>query len=170
MKLLIKTNARSWDFGILGSTQIQDAFSQNALSTLVLLAFSLALFATADRSGSFWWYDSPSHAFNGIFLLDFFRDGGFWHPFEWSVRYFDKYPAITLGFYPPGFAILLLPFYWLFGPSQSAAQALMASAAFMLGFGVLRLGRQCGWEFAPALAAGVVLLTFPEMLLWERQI
>ena len=128
------------------------------------------LYTTSDRSGGFWWFDSASHAFNGVFLYDFFRNRGFWHPIEWALRYFDQYPAITLGFYPPGFAILLVPFYWAFGPNQAAAQALMASASFALGVGTLRLARQCGWDFATALAAGVVLVTFPEMLLWERQI
>ena len=111
-----------------------------------------------------------SHTFNGVFLYDFFRDREFSHPFEWAVRYFDQYPAITLGFYPPGFAILLMPFYWVLGPNQAAAQALMASASFALGAGTLQLARQCGWDFATALAASVVLVTFPEMLLWERQI
>ena len=156
--------------GLGDRSTLRSAQIQNAASIAVLLAFALALYATSDRSGGFWWFDSASHAFNGVFLHDFFRDREFSHPFEWAVRYFDQYPAITLGFYPPGFAILLVPFYWVFGPNQAAAQALMASASFALGAGTLRLARQCGWDFATALAASVVLVTFPEMLLWERQI
>ena len=156
--------------GLGDRSTLRSARIQNAASIAVLLAFALALYATSDRSGGFWWFDSASHAFNGVFLHDFFRDREFSHPFEWAVRYFDQYPAITLGFYPPGFAILLVPFYWVFGPNQAAAQALMASASFALGAGTLRLARQCGWDFATALAASVVLVTFPEMLLWERQI
>jgi hypothetical protein len=156
--------------GLGDRSTLRSAQIQNAASIAVLLAFALALYATSDRSGGFWWFDSASHAFNGVFLHDFFRDREFSHPFEWAVRYFDQYPAITLGFYPPGFAILLVPFFWVFGPNQAAAQALMASASFALGAGTLRLARQCGWDFATALAASVVLVTFPEMLLWERQI
>jgi 4-amino-4-deoxy-L-arabinose transferase-like glycosyltransferase len=144
--------------------------SENLLAAIILAGSAIALFATSDRSGGFWHWDSASHAFDGVFLFDFLRDGQLRHPIDWAVRYYDQYPAITLGYYPPGFALLLLPFYWLFGPSQGAAQALMAVASLGLAAGTFRLGQQLGWGFAAALAAALLLLGFPEMLLWERQI
>ena len=106
---------------------------QNAAAITILLTFASVLYTTSDRSGGFWWFDSASHAFNGVFLYDFFRNRGFWHPIEWALRYFDQYPAITLGFYPPGFAILLVPFYWAFGPNQAAAQAAYGKRVLCLG-------------------------------------
>jgi hypothetical protein len=136
----------------------------------VYLAFIAVQFYSADRSGNFWWYDSASHALNGVFLRDFFANNGWSSPLTFAVSYFVQYPGITIGFYPPGFAVLLAVFYAVFGVSHAAAQLCVSITTLVLALGIHALAIRCGMRFWPAFCAGLLAIGFPEMLLWGRQI
>ncbi len=136
----------------------------------VYLAFVAVQFYSADRSGNFWWYDSASHALNGVFLRDFFAGNGWSSPLAFTVSYFAQYPGITIGFYPPGFAALLAVFYAVFGVGHAAAQLCLSGATLVLALGTHALAIRCGTRFWPAFCAGLLAIGFPEMLIWSRQI
>lgn len=137
---------------------------------LGLGAFCLAQFLTADRGGDFWWFDSPSHALNGVFLWDLLRRGGIAAPLGFALNYFAHFPGLTIGFYPPGFALWLVPFYALLGVGQAAAQLAVTVASLALAWGVMALARRGGLGPGQAFAAGLLSVAFPEMLVWGRQI
>ena len=137
---------------------------------LCLATVAAAQFLTADRAGNFWWFDSPSHALNGAFLYDYLKSGQIGAPLNFALRYFDQLPGITIGFYPPGFALWLIPFYALLGVHHAAAQCAVSAASFGLALGTRALARHCGLSAAPSLAAGILSISFPEILIWSRQI
>jgi 4-amino-4-deoxy-L-arabinose transferase-like glycosyltransferase len=145
----------AWEIGVAGA---------------VSLLFAIVQFATAETSGGFWWFDSASHALNGVFLHDLVASGGWRDPIAYSVGYFARYPGLTLGFYPPGLAVIMAPFYAVLGVGHAAAQLCLSVASAGLALGVFMLARETGLRTAPALAAALLALGVPEMLLWGRQI
>ena len=73
------------------------------LALLPIVALAVYYFASSPTNGDFWWYDSSRHAMNGVFLRDFVMEGGLLHPIHFSSTYYEKYPGINIGFYPPFF-------------------------------------------------------------------
>lgn len=135
----------------------------------LLAACALAFYLTAPREGNFWWSDSPRHAINGLFLLDLLRDLPLRDPAGWAWRYYAQYPSLTIGFYPPGLHAVLAVWFAVFGASHASAVACIAVFAFLLGLGTWLLLRRVASN-AAALAATLLLLAMPELVLWGRQV
>jgi 4-amino-4-deoxy-L-arabinose transferase-like glycosyltransferase len=137
---------------------------------LVLVAIVLLLFVTgAPTDDAFSWPDSPRHALNGAFLLDFARDHPLRDPTGYAYNYYAQYPALTILFYPPLFYVLLAIFYALFGVSQTAAIAAECFCYAALAIGSYRLARF--WLGAlPAFGAALILIAAPEIAYWGRQV
>lgn len=136
---------------------------------IVLSAVALALFITSPTDGDFWWYDASRHAMNGIFIRDFIIDGGLLHPIRFATEYYQKYPAINIGFYPPFFYLTSAPFLAIFGPTHAVSQAVVIFYALGL---MLCLYFLCSRKMnkVTALGVAVCVITFPEMALWARQV
>lgn len=113
----------------------------------VCLALSLAF----QRQSGAWESDFGGHAdegahvVTGLMVRDFlaggFREDG--NPLAYAKAYYERFPKVALGHYPPGFYLLeglwLLP--WR-GPG--AVLALMAALAAGGGWLTWRTARQCG--------------------------
>jgi 4-amino-4-deoxy-L-arabinose transferase-like glycosyltransferase len=141
-----------------------------------VLAVALALcllgavhWLSAPRIGDHAWSDSPRHLLNAVLVRDAFRTLPFDSPMQWAKAYYDQYPALTIGFYPPGFATALGAWFLAFGASHAAAQAFVSLCYVVLvgatGYVVARISRPIG-----GLAAATLLASAPELLLWSRQI
>jgi hypothetical protein len=142
---------------------------EQALVVLVFIAANAALFATAPKSGDFWWSDAPRHALNGAFIKDFIAAAPWHDPRHWAIDYYLKYPALTILFYPPLFYFFLAAAYAVFGVSQVVAQAVVSLFTALLGaatYGIAR-ARFPRWS---ALGAGLLVIGAPETAFWARQI
>lgn len=137
---------------------------------LVLTAVVVLLFVTgAPTDTAFSWPDSPRHALNGAFLLDFARDHPLHDPTGYAYNYYAQYPALTILFYPPLFYVLLAIFYALFGVSQATAIAAECFCYVLLAIGSYRLARF--WlPSLPAFGAALILTAAPEIAYWGRQV
>ncbi|MCX4028125.1 glycosyltransferase family 39 protein [Endozoicomonas sp. SM1973] len=137
----------------------------------ILLCFIVAfLFLTgAPAGGAFSWPDSPRHALNGAFVMDFIGAAPFYDPVTYAYDYYSQYPALTILFYPPLFSFLLAPFYAIFGVSQETALFVLFICYVFFACGCYFLARQ--WLTAP-LSFGVALMIIasPEIAYWGRQI
>ncbi|WP_019016347.1 glycosyltransferase family 39 protein [Elioraea tepidiphila] len=135
----------------------------------LILALAALFFVTSPRDGAFWWSDAPRHALNGIFLKDFVLAAPIRDPIGFAEQYYLRYPALTILFYPPLLYVLSAPFFLVFGDSHAVAQAVIALHLPLLGLGTWLLARL--WlDRWSALAAAVLLLGMPEILLWGRQV
>jgi len=105
---------------------------------------------------------------NGVFILDALRALPWNDPMGWADSYYNQYPAITFGFYPPLPALLLAPFYAIFGVSTSTTVIFMGCFAFVLFTGVYALARNVAPPIA-ALTAMTLLAGTTETLIWGRQ-
>jgi hypothetical protein len=139
------------------------------LALLPLVALVLYYFLTTPTAGDFWWYDSPRHAMNGVFLRDFVMEGGLLHPIRFASSYYEQYPGINIGFYPPFFYMTSVPFLMLFGASHAVSQAVVALYALGLGVVVVLLCRRLMDQVTASAVALCVLLLAP-IALWSRQV
>jgi Dolichyl-phosphate-mannose-protein mannosyltransferase len=142
-------------------------FDRIAVAFLAVLF--VAVYFHLPRQGDMWWPDTPRHALNGAFMLDFIRQMPLHHPTAFAYDYYRQWPALTILFYPPLFYVSLLPFYLVFGVSE--ASALMAETVwfFLLALGAFRLSRR--W-LGPAGALAVALVTVgtPQTFYWGQQV
>lgn len=133
------------------------------------LGVGLAAFFSSPVAGDFWWFDASRHAMNSVFVHDFFAQGGWRHPIPFAKAYYDQYPGINIGFYPPFLYLVTAPLLGIFGVSHAVCQAVVSAFAAlcaMAGYAWTRpmLGR------AAACACGAMLVLVPDMALWARQV
>ena len=61
--------------------------------------------------------DEKRHVMNGLFLFDFMSDLPLSWPRQYAQEYYAKYPAVTIGFWPPAFYFIEALFFAIFGIS-----------------------------------------------------
>lgn len=150
--------------------EVKPASSWPDMFAVLALVAAVALwFLGAPGGNRFWWSDSPSHALNGVFLVDFLRSGEWTDPMGFATRYFVQYPAITIGLYPPLFYVVSAPFYAVLGPTQEAGLAAVFVHYAVCALGAYRLAR-FWWGVPLSLATALTLVVAPEMGNWGRQV
>jgi hypothetical protein len=139
------------------------------LATIIVGIGASLLLITAPVRGDFWWSDASRHAMDGAFFYEFFSHFPILDIRGWAVDFYLRRPALTVGFYPPLFGLVESILYGLLGTTHFAAQCTVALFAFGLGMGTFELARR--W-LSPlsALAASLLILGFPEMAFWGRQV
>ncbi|MDC8759659.1 ArnT family glycosyltransferase [Janthinobacterium fluminis] len=142
---------------------------RRAAPCLCLGGLVLYYFLSSPTGGDFWWYDAPRHAMNGVFLSDLLSEGGLAHPLRYARAYYEQYPAINIGFYPPFFYLSSVPLLLLFGASHAVAQAAVALYTLMLGALVCLICRRA-MDHASALATALCVLLLAPVALWSRQV
>ena len=143
--------------------------TKNLLFLSAALAVTVLLFITAPMDGDFWWYDSSRHAMNGVFIRDFFLDGGLNHPKEYALEYYKKYPAINIGFYPPFFYVTSAPFLALFRVNHNISQLVVVIYCLAAGVATYAICKPHTDQLA-ATATALFVMTMPGMALWTRQV
>src|SRR5271157_1577838 len=137
---------------------------------LLLLTFAVfLLFRTSPRAGDFWWSDAPRHAMDGVFYRDMARSMPLSHLKQWATDYYLQYPAVTVLFYPPLFAVVEAIFFSLFGVSHTVAQLTVSVFVLATAFGTYFLTRQ--WiSRVSAFSCALLFIGTPGMALWGRQV
>jgi len=136
---------------------------------LVLFGVALVAWVTSPTDGDFWWYDSCRHAMNGVFMHDFFAQGGWRSPMTFARGYYEQYPAINIGFYPPLLYVVMAVALGLFGVSHAVCQAVIAAFAGAAAAACYALARP-RFDRLTAVAVALVAVLTPEMALWSRQV
>ena len=150
-------------------TSRQQAALRHAAVIAAISGLALALFLTTPTNGDFWWFDASRHAMNGVFLRDFLLEGGLFNPIGFAKAYYQQYPAINIGFYPPFLYLSSVPFLTIFGASHAVAQAVVT--LYALGAGVMvYLICQQAMDKLSALATALGVMAIPAMALWSRQV
>ncbi len=103
--------------------------------------------------------DMPRHMMNGVFLFDALRSGAVWSvqgAVDFAQEYFVRYPALSLGHHPPLLAVLLVPFFAVFGVSVFAARLAIVACVLVANVGLFSVTRR----LYGATAAGWTSLLF----------
>ncbi len=139
------------------------------IGMLVALAVALLYFATAPQHGNIRWPDSPRHAINAVFLLDAVRAMPWSDPMSWAMRYYDQYPGLTFGFYPPLPSLLLAAMFAVLGVSTTTTVVFMCMCQFALLTGFIKFMQHI-LPLGLAIAAALLFGAAGETLLWGRQL
>lgn len=125
---------------------------------LLLGGLSLLLaWVLGGLSPSFIDPDESAHYVNALFIGDWLRVG-LPSPLPFAEAYYQHYPKLSIGHWPPGWYGLLSPIFALFRPSPLTALALSAFVAGLPALLVLRVLRRLGHPRLGLLAAGLYLL------------
>ena len=106
--------------------------------------------------------DEAAHVVTGLMIRDYLA-GGFLteaHPMRYAEAYYDHFPRVALGHYPPGF-YLTEALFFLPAPVAGAALVHNATIAAVLAALLFLVGRRLTGNPALALAGAVVLLLLP---------
>lgn len=136
---------------------------------LTFIAFNIFIFAFSPKQGGFWWSDASRHAMDGAFFYDFFSDFPLTYPIKYAIDFYLKYPAISIGFYPPLFAVFESWIFFLWGPSHFSAQLTVAIFYFIMMAGAYKLALQ----WMPRLQSVSFVLLFAgaqQITFWGRQV
>ncbi len=104
--------------------------------------------------------DEPAHYVTGVMILEYVRTRLGASPLEFAAQFYDSYPKVALGNWPPGFYLLQLP--WLMGIGDTPSRLLvgMAVLAGLTAFMLARLASRCLPEWI-AVSAAVLWLMSP---------
>lgn len=143
--------------------QVRSAFRAGALFCFYV-AFAVIFQAlTGAYQAEFAEYpDEPSHVVGGLMVRDYIAHGLPAPPIEYAEAYYERYPKVALGHWPPVFYLVQAGWTLLFGVSRTSILVLMAVITSSLA---LLLAREIGRIFGPwpGVLAGSVLIAIPQM-------
>ncbi len=120
--------------------------------------------------GGLGWSDAPQHTFDGIFILEFFKQLPLDDVRGWAEQFYLRYPSLGIVvYYPPGFAAVEAFVFALFGVSIVTAR--LTVLLFGIGAGLLMFALGKRWFGRPAgLVAALLLITCPHGSLWLNDV
>lgn len=138
---------------------------------LPCLCFCLPLLLSWSTS-DFFYGDEARHAMNGVLIHDYVRDliqGDLSSrsPMRYAKTFYVRYPALSLGYHPPGFSLILAAMYALLGVRLLTAHL---TVLFFAGIGSLflyRLLKAMGTSVLGFLGA-LVISASPVVCFWSQ--
>jgi len=104
--------------------------------------------------------DEAAHYVTGLMIRDYLADGIPGHPMRFAEDYYDHYPKVALGNWPPFFYLIQAAWTLPFTPSRASVLLLMASLTAALALLIWNALRK---DFGPLLAAfgSMLFLSLP---------
>ncbi len=104
--------------------------------------------------------DEAAHYVTGLMIRDYLADGIPRHPMRFAEEYYDHYPKVALGNWPPFFYMIQAAWTLPFSPARASVLLLMASLTALLSLLIWNALRR---EFGPLLAGfgSVLFLSLP---------
>jgi hypothetical protein len=127
------------------------------LSAVVLLLSTRGIMSegTVSLQG-----DMPRYLMNGAYFYDLLHDLPLRDPVGYTIRYFARYPALSLGHHPLLLGVAEAPFYAAFGISIFSARLLITCFALLGSLALYGLARLL-YDEVTALFAALLLATTP---------
>lgn len=103
--------------------------------------------------------DEAAHAVTSLMVRDYVAQGLGRNPMAFANRYYERFPKVALGHYPPGYYVLAaVPLqFWRDVRCLAVFQSALAAA-------LATLACACGWNWVgrvPSLVVGALLLALP---------
>jgi len=97
----------------------------------LLILLSLALYSRGVFNEDTFYPDADRIAMDGIYFHDLIKDMPFADIYNYTIRYFAQYPALSIGYRMPFFQVIEGIFYLILGISMSTAKiSVLFFAAF----------------------------------------
>src|SRR5262245_13079920 len=155
----------------ISATAVRPPFWTIGRLTLALVLLTLLIYGRGLTRSVGEYGDAFHHLMNGIFMHDVFCDArtALADPRQFALNYYSHYPAVSLGYYPPGFAAISGALMLVFGVSGATAQLavlLSAVALTLFAFAWFRLRFDRLW----AAGGTILMISVPFLVHWGRDI
>lgn len=135
---------------------------------IFLLIFITLIITTKNITrGDFRFSDACAHGMNGVFLYDFFRSMPLTHIYDFALKYYGRYPGISIPYHPPFFPLLEAFFFFLFGISVVTARVAVVFFSLIAIVFWYKLIRSI-YNEEIAFFSGILLITTPSIVLMSR--
>lgn len=136
----------------------------------LLIGITLVLNIKGINEGDFQFSDASRHAMDGVYFSDLFKDRPLTNLYNYTIKYYAKYPALgLLIYYPPFFAVVEGIFFLLFGVSVVTARLTVAAFAILAVVMWYKLVKLI-YNEKIAFFSGVLFVTTPLILYWSKQV
>ncbi len=138
-----------------------------ALLLLLLTLVAIPMLREINKGELHLNVDETRHAMSGVFLHDFLRDFPLRWPLQYAYEYYGKYPAVSIGHWPPAFYFFEAIFFILFGISVWVSRLAVIIFALVGAVFWYKIAR---FYVRPelALASMVIYVCLPSVLLYEK--
>ncbi len=129
---------------------------------LILILFELALLVLSGASHSDIanHADEPAHFVTGLMVHDYLVDALGSNPMAFARDYYDRYPKVAFGHWPPVYYLIQAAWYCGFGPTKASALLLSGAIGTAIA-GCLYWRLKPTYGVGLALTQALVLLTLP---------
>ena len=139
-----------------------------ALILIILIDF-LILVKDIDK-GEFWFPDESRHAMDGVFIYDFIKDRPSFKNWKgYALDYYLHYPALSLGHYPPFFALVEALVFKILGISTASVRFTMVLFSLVGGVFFFLLVSNL-FSLREAILSTILFLTTPFIVFWTKTI
>lgn len=150
----------------LDSTPLPVSLRELAFIGLAILFFwfgSFGLLSLSDpRESEFGGHpDEASHYVTGLMVFDYLKGHVGEHPLRYAETYYEYYPKVAIGHFPPGYYVIEALWFLLFNESTSSVLALQALAGALIAGLMAWLVVAVGGEWLVAIAVGALVCTLP---------
>ena len=129
-----------------------------AVCLIVLYAVGLHLFLGWKIWGSdLADADAPAHFTSGVMVLDYLRHGPLLHPLAFAESFYNRFPKVAIGHWPPVYYALQALWYFVFGPTVAASRFLSIVITFAASLVLFRRVRALHGASVGALCAACFL-------------
>lgn len=145
---------------------------ENKYRAQLILLFFIALTVAARRiisGGDMWHSDASRHVMNGVFIMDLLKDMPLRDLYDYSVKYYARYPALSMPFHPPFFPLVQAIFYLTFGVSLDIARLLISAFALLAVMIWYKLASSI-YDRETAFYSSVFMISTPGFALWSNEV
>lgn len=143
---------------------------RNLAAALILAVVALGIQArigasvqSSDLAGN----DDPAHYTTGVMVYDYLRQAAGSPPMKFALSFYQRFPKVALGHWPPVYYAVQAAWYTLFGPSIGSARALSAAICAALALLLfLRLRRSYELPLAILGTASFLILPLVQYSSW----
>jgi hypothetical protein len=134
--------------------------SYSALFAAALLLLLATLYYLGAFQAEFGAPDEAAHLVSGIMIFDYLRHGLFQSPLAFAQNYYNHYPKVAIGHWPPVFYSFEALWFLFFGVSRISAVVFtaFATASLSLLTAILCRAQKLSWPLTTTTALVVVLL------------
>lgn len=150
------------------NNRIITAFTvQTTFNLLVLVTIFVLLFTRGITHGDAWFADASRHAMNGVYFLDLVKNMPFADLWQYTVDYYARFPALSLGYHPPFFPLVETLVFAIGGVSFTSARVavlIFGLAGLIYWYRLIALL----YEESIAFFSSLLFITTPLIIQWAR--
>jgi len=135
----------------------------------VFLAYGLLVGLLGfESSGEIWLNDGARYLNNGAMVRDWIDSGRWFDPINFAKENYVQFPAHSVPYHPPGYAVMLGIWFKIFGMSYASARAFIG---LCLGLSLLAFRRiliELDTGVGSATVSSLLFGSVPQMIIWSR--